>query len=178
MKTHLNPRRAFVARLLSGTALTGIGFTLPVPQDAAANEAANAAPHHRHGNAVVHENAIATGPATGSAAINRRQDDRARTASQPICAPRPGAGDYALATPFDGPVQPGSGRSRPLVIDLRQHAFDGPHALTGWGRFQPFVIEQREHAPDEPHALLHFAAARRQGCSVSEAVAEALAPVR
>lgn len=160
-------------RLLSGTALTGIGLALAASQDAAADEAAHAPQHHRHGNAVVRLHTIAAGPAAASALIKRRQEDGARTASQPVCAPGSGTGEYPPATPVDGPVQPGWGRSRPLVIDLRQHAFEGPHALTGWGRFQPFVIELREHAPDQPQALLHFAAARRQGRSVGQAVADA-----
>ncbi len=72
---------------------------------------------------------IATGQAAAAATISRRQGDGADTAAQPAYTPRPGAGEYQFTAPFDFAAQPGWGRVRPFVIDLREHALDGPQAL-------------------------------------------------
>jgi len=225
MKTHLNLRRAFVARLLGTVAMAGIAAI--APQNAAANDVGRAPQHHRNGNAVVHWNSvagdafapsqgtnpmaqsrtfailhaaihdalnaierryepytpglpaapqasadaavaaaarevlvrllpeqaalvetaygralvtvrdgpaktagIATGQAAAWATMNRRQGDGAETAAQPAYVPISGPGEYQFTAPFDFAAQPGWGRVRPFVIDLREHALDGPQALT------------------------------------------------
>lgn len=74
---------------------------------------------------------IATGQAAAWATMNRRQGDGADTASQPVYMPRTGPGEYQFTAPFNFSVQPGWGRVRPFVINLREHAVDGPQALTG-----------------------------------------------
>lgn len=73
---------------------------------------------------------IATGQAAAWATMNRRQGDGADTAAQPAYVPRSGAGEYQFTAPFDFAAQPGWGRVQPFVIDLREHATDGPLALT------------------------------------------------
>ena len=72
---------------------------------------------------------IATGQAAALATISRRQGDGADKAAQPAYAPRSGAGEYQFTAPFDFAAQPGWGRVRPFVIDLREHTLDGPQAL-------------------------------------------------
>lgn len=74
---------------------------------------------------------LATGQAAALAAMNRRQGDGADVAAQPAYVPGSGAGEYRFTAPFDFAAQPGWGRVQPFVIDLRQHALDGPQALTG-----------------------------------------------
>lgn len=73
---------------------------------------------------------IAAGQAAAWANMNRRQDDGADTASQPAYVPRTGAGEYQFTAPFDFAAQPGWGRVRPFVIELREHEPEGPLALT------------------------------------------------
>jgi hypothetical protein len=73
---------------------------------------------------------IATGLAAARATINRRQDDGADTATQPVYVPRSDPGEYRFTAPFDFAAQPGWGRVSPFVIDAREHALDGPQALT------------------------------------------------
>jgi hypothetical protein len=72
---------------------------------------------------------IATGQAAASAAMNRRQGDGADTATQPVYVPGSGPGEYRFTAPFDFAAQPGWGRVQPFVIDLKEHALDGPLAL-------------------------------------------------
>jgi hypothetical protein len=224
MKTHLNLRRAFVARLLGTVAMAGMAAI--ASQNAAANDVGRA-PKNRNGNAVVHWNSvagdafapsqgtnpmaqsrtfailhasihdalnaierryesytpglpaaplasadaavaaaarevlvrllpeqaalvetaygralvtvrdgpaktagIATGQAAAWATMNRRQGDGAETATQPTYVPISKPGEYQFTAPFDFAAQPGWGRVRPFVIDLREHALDGPQALT------------------------------------------------
>lgn len=74
---------------------------------------------------------IATGQAAAWATLNRRQSDGADTATQPVYEPRPGPGEYQFTPPFNFAAQPGWGRVTPFVIDLSEHALEGPHALTG-----------------------------------------------
>ena len=227
MKTLLNPRRAFVVRLVSLAAVACAAVTVVLPEYAAASDTARTPAKHRHGNAVVHWNTIAgeafapsqgtnpmaqsrtlailhasihdalnaidgryasytpglasapkasadaavaasarevlvkllpdqaalveaaygealaavrdgpaktAGIATGQAAawatMNRRQGDGADTASQPVYVPIDSPGEYQFTAPFDFSAQPGWGRVTPFVIDLREHAVDGPQALT------------------------------------------------
>ncbi len=73
---------------------------------------------------------IATGQAAAWATMNRRQGDGADTAAQPAYVPRPGPGEYQFTAPFDFAAQPGWGRVQPFVIELREHATDGPQALS------------------------------------------------
>jgi hypothetical protein len=74
---------------------------------------------------------IATGRAAARATIERRRGDRADTASRPAYVPGPGAGDYRFTAPFDFAAMPGWGRVEPFVVDLRQHALDGPQPTDG-----------------------------------------------
>ncbi|MFN0303774.1 MAG: vanadium-dependent haloperoxidase [Burkholderiales bacterium] len=73
---------------------------------------------------------IATGQAAALATMNRRRDDGADRAAIPYVA-NPVAGEYQFTAPFDFAAQPGWGRVTPFVIDLREHALEGPQALTG-----------------------------------------------
>ena len=89
---------------------------------------------------------IATGQAAARATLNRRQGDGADAATQPAYVPRPGPGEYQFTAPFDFAAQPGWGRVQPFVIDLREHALDGPQALASSGvRERP-----RVHQGDRP----------------------------
>lgn len=72
---------------------------------------------------------IATGQAAAWATMNRRQGDGADTAALPAYLPRTGPGEYRFTAPFDFAAQPGWGRVQPFVIDLHDHATDGPLAL-------------------------------------------------
>lgn len=73
---------------------------------------------------------IATGQAAANATLSRRQGDGADTAAQPAYVPRAGAGEYQFTAPFDFAAQPGWGRVKPFVIDLQEHALEGPLPLT------------------------------------------------
>lgn len=72
---------------------------------------------------------IATGEAAGLATMNRRRDDGADTATQPLYVPRSAPGEYQFTAPFDFANLPSWGRVQPFVIDLREHALDGPQTL-------------------------------------------------
>lgn len=72
---------------------------------------------------------IATGQAAARATMNRRQGDGADTATEPVYVPLPGPGEYQFTAPFDFAAQPGWGRVRPFVIDLAEHALEGPLTL-------------------------------------------------
>ena len=72
---------------------------------------------------------IATGQAAAWATMNRRQGDGAETATQPAYVPISAPGEYQFTAPFNFAAQPGWGRVRPFVIDLRDHAVEGPQAL-------------------------------------------------
>jgi hypothetical protein len=69
---------------------------------------------------------IAVGQAAARATLARRQGDGFETATQPAYVPRSHAGDYQFTSPFTFAAQPGWGRVRPFIIDLREHAVDGP----------------------------------------------------
>lgn len=73
---------------------------------------------------------IATGQAAAWATLNRRQNDGADGATQPVYLPRPGAGEYQFTAPFDFAGLPGWGRVQPFVIEQREHGLEGPLALT------------------------------------------------
>jgi PAP2 superfamily len=72
---------------------------------------------------------IASGQASASATIARRQGDGVEEATQPVYVPRPGSGEYQFTPPFNFAAQPGWGHVTPFVIDLRDHAVDGPQRL-------------------------------------------------
>jgi hypothetical protein len=72
---------------------------------------------------------IATGQAAAFANITRRQGDGSEEAAQPVYAPQPGPGEYQFTPPFNFAARPGWGRVKPFVIDLREHALDGPQRL-------------------------------------------------
>jgi membrane-associated phospholipid phosphatase len=73
---------------------------------------------------------IAVGQAAAAANMLRRQGDGFEEATQPVYVPRPGPGEYQFTPPFDFAAQPSWGRVKPFVIDLREHAVDGPHRLS------------------------------------------------
>lgn len=73
---------------------------------------------------------IAVGRTAARATIRRRQGDGADTASQPLYAPGSAPGEYQFTAPFDFSAQPGWGRMQPFVIELRDHATEGPLKLT------------------------------------------------
>src|SRR5690606_5094186 len=85
----------------------------------------------------------AIGRAAARAPLSRRAGDRADSAAQPLYAPRPGPGEYQFTAPFDFAAQPGWGRVEPFIIDLREHALDGPQALTSveYARDLAYVTE-------------------------------------
>ena len=73
---------------------------------------------------------IATGQASASATLRRRQGDGFETATEPVYMPRPGPGEYQFTPPFNFAALPGLGRVTPFVVDIREHAVDGPQRLT------------------------------------------------
>jgi hypothetical protein len=73
---------------------------------------------------------IAVGQAAAWATIRRRQGDGADTAAQPLYVPGHAPGEYRFTAPFDFSAQPGWGRMQPFVIELRDHATEGPLPLT------------------------------------------------
>lgn len=73
---------------------------------------------------------IATGQAAAQATLARRQGDRAEDATQPVYVPRPGTGEYQFTPPFDFAAQPGWGGVQPFIVDLRDHALEGPLPLS------------------------------------------------
>jgi hypothetical protein len=72
---------------------------------------------------------IATGQAAARATMNRREGDGSGSATQPPYVPRPGPGEYQFTAPFNFAAQPGWGGVRPFIIDLREHALEGPLPL-------------------------------------------------
>ena len=67
--------------------------------------------------------------ASAAASILRRQGDGLEDATQPVYVPRPGPGEYQFTPPFNFAALPGWGRVKPFVIDLREHALEGPDRL-------------------------------------------------
>jgi hypothetical protein len=75
---------------------------------------------------------IAVGEASAAATILRRQGDGAENAAEPAYVPRPGPGEYQFTPPFTFAAAPGWGRVKPFVIDLREHALEGPDRLSSF----------------------------------------------
>lgn len=73
---------------------------------------------------------IFTGVAAARATLARRQGDGSENGSQPVYVPKPGAGEYQFTPPFNFAAQPGWGRVKPFVIDLKDHELEGPLSLT------------------------------------------------
>ena len=72
---------------------------------------------------------IAIGQAAARATVSRREGDGSESAAQPPYAPRPGPGEYQFTAPFNFAAQPGWGGVLPFIIDLREHALEGPLPL-------------------------------------------------
>ena len=73
---------------------------------------------------------IVVGQASAAANLSRRIDDGAGRATEPVYVPRSGPGEYQFTPPFDFAAQPSWGQVTPFVIDLSEHAVDGPQRLT------------------------------------------------
>jgi hypothetical protein len=73
---------------------------------------------------------IATGQASAAANLLRRQSDGFEEATQPPYVPRPGPAEYQFTPPFNFAAQPGWGRVKPFIIELREHSAEGPHRLS------------------------------------------------
>lgn len=83
------------------------------------------------------ENAgIYTGQAAARATLARRQDDGSERGSQPVYVPQQGPGEYQFTPPFNFAAQPGWGRVRPFIIDLKDHELEGPLPLSGMKYFR------------------------------------------
>ena len=72
---------------------------------------------------------VSTGQAAAAANIARRNGDGSDTAAQPVYEPRPGPGEYQFTPPFDFAAQPSWGHVLPFIIDLHEHALEGPQRL-------------------------------------------------
>lgn len=73
---------------------------------------------------------IAVGQASAAASLLRRQGDGLEDATQPVFVPQAGPGEYQFTPPFNFAALPGWGRVKPFVIDLREHALEGPDRLS------------------------------------------------
>ena len=73
---------------------------------------------------------IATGHAAAAANITRRQGDGFEKATQPEYMPRQGPGEYQFTPPFNFAAQPGWGHVKPFIIELGEHAVEGPQRLS------------------------------------------------
>jgi hypothetical protein len=73
---------------------------------------------------------IVLGQTAARANMTRREGDGSETAAQPVYAPLPGPGEYQFTPPFNFAAQPGWGRVKPFVIDLKDHELEGPQPLT------------------------------------------------
>jgi hypothetical protein len=73
---------------------------------------------------------IATGRASAAANMTRRHGDGSEEAAQPVYVPQPGPGEYQFTPPFNFAAQPGWGHVKPFIIDLREHAVEGPDRVS------------------------------------------------
>jgi hypothetical protein len=76
------------------------------------------------------EAGVAAGRASAAATLARRRHDGVDSVAQPVYVPRPGPGEYQFTPPFDFANLPGWGLVRPFVIELQEHAVDGPQPLS------------------------------------------------
>jgi hypothetical protein len=72
---------------------------------------------------------IAVGRAAAAANMLRREGDGSQAGALPVYVPRTGPGEYQFTPPFDFAAQPSWGRVKPFVIELGEHALDGPDRL-------------------------------------------------
>jgi hypothetical protein len=75
---------------------------------------------------------IAVGQASAAANMLRREGDGAEAAALPVYVPRSGPGEYQFTPPFDFAALPSWGRVKPFIIDLAEHAVDGPDSLSSF----------------------------------------------
>jgi hypothetical protein len=73
---------------------------------------------------------VFTGQAAARATLARRQGDGSESGSQPVYVPKPGPGEYQFTPPFNFAAQPGWGRVKPFIIDLKDHELEGPLPLS------------------------------------------------
>src|SRR5688572_29471325 len=73
---------------------------------------------------------IVVGQASAAANMLRRVNDGSETGALPVYVPRTGPGEYQFTPPFNFAAQPSWGSVQPLVIDLVEHAGDGPDRLS------------------------------------------------
>jgi membrane-associated phospholipid phosphatase len=73
---------------------------------------------------------IVVGQASAAANMQRREGDGSETGALPVYVPKSGPGEYQFTPPFDFAAQPSWGRVKPFVIDLREHAVEGPDRLS------------------------------------------------
>ena len=101
-----------------------------VPEQSALVEAEYARSLARIPNGAAKSTGISVGQASAAANMLRREGDGAAAGALPVYVPRSGPGEYQFTPPFDFAAQPSWGNVKPFVIDLREHAVDGPHSLS------------------------------------------------
>ncbi len=100
-----------------------------LPDQAAMVEAAYEQALARIVDGAAKSSGIFTGQAAAAANIARRQKDGSGNAAQPVYEPRPGPGEYQFTPPFNVAAQPSWGKVMPFIIDLHEHALEGPQRL-------------------------------------------------
>jgi hypothetical protein len=100
-----------------------------VPEQAALVESAYARSLSRIRDRAAKNAGIAVGRAAAAANMLRREGDGSEGGAVPVYVPRPGAGEYQFTPPFDFAAQPSWGRVKPFIIELGEHALDGPYNL-------------------------------------------------
>ena len=73
---------------------------------------------------------IVMGQRSAAANMLRREGDGAEAGALPVYVPKSGPGEYQFTPPFDFAAQPSWGRVKPFVVDLHEHAVDGPDRLS------------------------------------------------
>jgi hypothetical protein len=82
---------------------------------------------------------ISLGQTAAAAALNRRQNDGAAEAAIPY-VPGAAPGEYQFTPPFDFAAQPGWGHVTPFVIELQDHALEGPQRLASHAYARDFAF--------------------------------------
>lgn len=100
-----------------------------VPDQAALVEAAYTSALAGIGDGASKTAGIAVGQAAASATLNRRQNDGSASAGFAY-VPGTAPGEYQFTPPFNFAAQPGWGNVTPFVIELKDHALEGPQPLT------------------------------------------------
>jgi membrane-associated phospholipid phosphatase len=73
---------------------------------------------------------LAAGQACARATLARRQRDGFDAVAEPVYLAKSGAGEYQFTAPFDVALFPGWGRLQPFLINLPEHALDGPQDVS------------------------------------------------